>query len=247
MLLCAFLSADACFACSPDDFILDEFTDRCKTIASALRDCEAAKLVGVPDKAQYKQKLLNAWVDFYLGHGNTPPQIYESLENRGWHESMKTLGFDIGAYVMGRDHDSEKIEPMLITLDLLGEPSRLFFIHDVLASWTKHLDMTKSEDEISDIQQNEIEKLISDDWITEMIVAPVMSIRSAMQNYPEFCLSLDVFMVQTIETWEKLRRNTDGYKLLLPSMIGIIREEIRTQIASMYLTLIWQPKQTDVQ
>ncbi|HEY9069406.1 MAG TPA: hypothetical protein VIV61_04060 [Candidatus Ozemobacteraceae bacterium] len=127
-------------ACSPSDFILDEFALRCKNLGEQIRDTELAHRMGFPDSASRSARLLDGWLSFFLDHGVAPPPVYQPLSGHGWEEGMRSLGRLIGSIGRGEAVSAESLEMATLPLDLLGAPQTLLTYRQALASLSRRID-----------------------------------------------------------------------------------------------------------
>jgi|GEM_PF-2101721 len=136
-----FLSASSrgC-ACSPADFIIDDFAKRCRGIAEQVRDTELAHRMVLPDAASRSARLLDSWLAFFLDHGVTPPPVYLSMAGQGWEAGMSSLGRRIGEVGRGEPVSPESLEAMTLPFELLAQPQQLFEFQHALASLSSRIE-----------------------------------------------------------------------------------------------------------
>jgi len=121
-------------ACSPSDFVLDDFAARCKDLAEKVRDTELAQRMRFPDAASRSALLLDAWLSFYLDHGVTPPPVYASMAGPAWENGMRSLGTTIGGLGRGEPVSPIALDLMTFPLELLAQPERLLPFQNALAT-----------------------------------------------------------------------------------------------------------------
>lgn len=121
-------------ACSPSDFILDDFSKRCRSLAEQVRDTELAHRMDFPDAASRSALLLDSWLAFFLDHGVTPPPVYASMTGPAWEAGMRSMGTRIGELGRGEPVSPEALEIMTLPLELLASPQQLFPFQGALAS-----------------------------------------------------------------------------------------------------------------
>lgn len=126
-------------ACSPSDFVLDDFATRCKDLSGKVRDTELAHRMGFPDAASRSALLLDAWLSFFLDHGVTPPPVYASMTGPAWENGMRNLGSRIGGLGRGEPTSREALDLMTLPLELLAQPDHLFPFQNALATVTRRI------------------------------------------------------------------------------------------------------------
>ncbi|HNW33362.1 MAG TPA: hypothetical protein PKM25_00380 [Candidatus Ozemobacteraceae bacterium] len=127
-------------ACSPADFLIDDFAKRCRTLAEEVRDTELAYRMALPDTASRSARLLDSWLAFFLDHGVTPPPVYLSLAGQGWEAGMRSLGRHIGEVGRGESVSAESLEAMTLPFELLAQPQQLFEFQHALASLSTRIE-----------------------------------------------------------------------------------------------------------
>lgn len=121
-------------ACSPSDFVLDDFAKRCLDLTEQIKDTELAQRMAFPDAASRSALLLDSWLSFFLDHGVTPPPIYASMAGPAWEAGMRSIGTHIGDLGRGEATSPESMDLMILPFELLARPEQLLPFQDALAS-----------------------------------------------------------------------------------------------------------------
>ncbi len=127
-------------ACSPSDFVLDDFAARCKDLSGKIRDTELSYRMRFPDAASRSALLLDAWLSFFLDHGVTPPPVYASMTGPAWENGMRSLGTRIGGLGRGEPASPEALDLMTLPLELLAQPDHLLPFQNALATATRRVE-----------------------------------------------------------------------------------------------------------
>ena len=132
------------FACNIDSFIFEEFGQRCIRMADCIKNLQVAYRFNLPDHDEHKRKLLNEWTAFYLDHGQAPPPGIPDIATASWKETFTSTGNQIGLL------SYRKIEPAeadwaTIPFLLLAQPTKFSQGREILASWSKILQIPPQE------------------------------------------------------------------------------------------------------
>ena len=122
------------FACDGDDFVYEEFGQRCLKMSELIRQFQMSKKMNLPDRDKFKRQLLNEWVDFFLDHGNMPPGGFSNIATDTWSLTISEVGQYIGKMAY-QNLPYEQSMTACIPFDLLGQPIKLSNVRTAIESW----------------------------------------------------------------------------------------------------------------
>ncbi|HOY65502.1 MAG TPA: hypothetical protein PLP29_01375 [Candidatus Ozemobacteraceae bacterium] len=216
ILLCPAVST----ACSPSDFILDEFSLRCKDLAEQVRDTELAYRMGFPDSASRSARLLDGWLSFFLDHGIAPPPVYQTLSGHGWEEGMRSLGRLIGSIGRGETVSGEALEMSTLPLDLLGAPQKLLSCRQALASLSQRIDTLAEQPGSFPVQ------LATDD---PLVIDAMLALTRCFEESPFLRKRLETlhFSMTSIAPATGSPLSPEDLGALAELQLGLLQEELR--------------------
>jgi hypothetical protein len=121
-------------ACDADDFIYEEFGQRCLKLAELTVQLKTAYKMSLPDHAKFKRQLLNEWVSFYLDHGQYPPAGFANIATNSWQTTLKFTGAEIGNLAY-HQQISSNTDAAKIPLLMLAQPILFAQTRETVASW----------------------------------------------------------------------------------------------------------------
>ncbi|MDD2998706.1 MAG: hypothetical protein PHV05_06550 [Candidatus Riflebacteria bacterium] len=172
--------------------MFEEFGLRCQKISGAIKDLQIAQKMALPGTNKKSGELLNAWVDFYLDHGMTPPAGFAQVATQSWSRTLSKTGEIIGLLVY------EKIAPdqadsACITMDLLAHEKTLEKVATIMTAWSEILKKSAGET----ITQ-------TSNWLA-INLSLLSQLNGAVGNYPGERQNSREFIICFRQQWQFVR------------------------------------------
>ena len=192
MLVLVFLFLYPASACNLESFVPLQFYDHCRDLAAKVQEAAVSRKLGHPDADKLANRLLNAWVDFYLEHGSNPPPMFAHISSESWLAAMRTMGYGI-RHLVDQSPDNDDGDSTLLPLYLLVNPAELAESGNMISSWTMSLEsnLFTSENPASFTL-----------WLENSAVKPLMAVNEILgDKFPRLSERVSEFLVKIREDW----------------------------------------------
>ncbi len=214
-----FLCPTLTIACDVDDFIYQEFGQRCREIGIMIRNLKVAQQMNLESESELKIKLLNEWVDFYLSHGKESPGEIASISNSVWQTTIKKAGNNIGLLAY-KKIKPEAADKAIVPFELISQPTKFARVYDKMVSWKNALS-----------RKLDTEHKSSKKWLENNIIKlNRMRFELDRENYPNEYKNITNKIRNILYNWQMANQSTgEALKTSIKFSILEIRHELKNE------------------